>query len=329
VLQVTWRGRKISLAKIRENLAKYIFQYGIYIALVILFIVFASTTNGFLTVMNLKNFLRFISITGVMSMGMAFVIIGGGIDLSVGAIMALSAIFTTSFITGESTFPVPVAILIGTVVGTLMGLINGIIISRVKIAPFIVTLAMMIIIRGAALAYTLGDNVKNIVDQYKFIARGEILNIPFPFIIFAVIAILSYVVLNFTRFGRYTYMIGGNEASSALSGVNVDLVKVILYMICAATAAIGGVLLSSRTMAGQPIAGTGYELDVIAAVVIGGVSLSGGIGKIPGVIVGVLILGIITNGLGLLAISSYYQQVIKGLIIILAVYLDIKGSKYR
>jgi ribose/xylose/arabinose/galactoside ABC-type transport system permease subunit len=316
------------VAETKVNFSKYIARYGIYIALLLMFIIFSIWTPGFLSVMNMKNLLRYVSIIGVMSMGASFVIISGGIDLSVGSIMALSALFTTSFISGQTMFPMPVAILIGIVVGALCGAINGFLIARLKIEPFIITLATMIIIRGGCLAYTKGDNIKNISDAYNIISKGTVLNIPNPLIIFIVVAIIGYVSLSLTKFGRYVYMIGGNEQASILSGINVKSVKILFYVICGITAAFGGIMLSSRMMTGQPIMGAGYELDVIAAVVIGGASLAGGIGGVPGIIIGVLILGMINNGLGLLNVSSYYQQVIKGVIIILAVFADVKGRKY-
>jgi ribose/xylose/arabinose/galactoside ABC-type transport system permease subunit len=313
----------------KVNFSKYIAKYGIYIALLLMFVIFSIWTPGFFSVMNMKNLLRYVSIIGVMAIGGAFVVIGGGIDLSVGSIMALSAIFTTSLISGQLSFPILIAILIGIIVGVVCGAFNGFIIAKVKVAPFIATLASMIIIRGLCLAYTKGDNIKINAEAYKIIGGGEFLNIPVPLIIFLVVAVLGFIALSLTRFGRYVYMIGGNEATSVLSGINVKSIKILLYMICGFTSAIGGIMLSSRVMTGQPIAGAGYELDVIAAIVIGGASLSGGIGNIPGVIIGVLILGMINNGLGLLNVSSYYQQVIRGAIIILAVFADIKARKYN
>jgi ribose/xylose/arabinose/galactoside ABC-type transport system permease subunit len=308
---------------------KYINKYGIFIVLLLMFVIFSFWAPGFFSVMNIKNLLRYVSVIGVIAIGSTFVIIGGGIDLSVGSILALSALFTTFLISGQLSFPILIAILVGIIVGMACGAFNGFIIAKWKIAPFIVTLATMIIIRGLCLAYTNGENIKNISEAYKIIGQGEFLNIPVPLIIFLIVSILGFIALNLTRFGRYVYMIGGNEAAAVLSGINVKSTKILLYMISGIASAIGGIMLSSKLMTGQPIAGEGYELDVVAAIIIGGASLSGGIGNIQGVVVGVLILGMINNGLGLLNVSSFYQQIIKGVVIILAVFVDIRGRKYN
>lgn len=308
-----------------KGITKHFYKYGIYIAFICLFIVLSIASPAFLSVKNLLNVVRQVSIMGIIAAGVTFVIIGGGIDLSVGSVLALSAVIATSFATTDKPYPLIVALLLGLLVGLGCGVFNGFIIAKWKVAPFIVTLAMMTIARGLSLVYTNGRPIINLTQEYTVIGGGYLFGIPIPIYIFTFVILVSIFILNFTRFGRYVYAVGGNELSAMVSGVNVSTVKIISYAIAGLTSAIGGIVLSSRVMTGQPVLGIGYELDAIAAVVIGGTSLSGGVGSVLKTLIGILLIGVMDNGLDLLNVSAYYQQVIKGVIILLAVLLDRKN----
>lgn len=299
--------------------------YGIYIAFVLLVGVLAIISPPFLRPSNIVNILRQTSVNGIISIGMTFVIITGGIDLSVGSLLALSAVVATSFAhPGE--YPLIVPLFMGLLVGCLGGTINGLLIAKKRMAPFIVTLGMMTAARGLALVYTQGRPVINLSDAYNEIGGGYFLGIPLPVIIFLLFIVLGVFLLRFTRFGRYVYALGGNELATKISGISTDRIKIGVYALAGALAGVAGIVLSSRVMSGSAATGQGYELDAIAAVVIGGTSLSGGVGSIAGTIVGVLIIGVMNNGLDLLNVSSYWQQIAKGIIIILAVLLDKKSN---
>ncbi|MEK3917939.1 ABC transporter permease [Paenibacillus sp. FSL H7-0331] len=306
-------------------MSRYLAKYGIFIAFGILLIVLSLSSESFLTVTNLLNILRQSSISGIIAIGMTFVIIRGGIDLSVGSILAFSAIVASSF-AHPDTYPTFVPIALGLLVGLGLGLINGIIISRWKVASFIVTLGMMTAARGLTLVYTDGRPIINLSSEYNFIGGGYIAGIPLPVLVFVGVIALGFFVLHITKFGRHVFASGGNEKAAQLSGVKVGRVEIAVYAISGLAAGLAGILLSSRVMTGSPVLGTGYELDAIAAVVIGGTSLTGGRGRIIGTVVGVLIIGIMNNGLDLLNVSSYYQQIVKGAIIVLAVLLDKKNQ---
>jgi len=306
-------------------LRKSVAKYGIYIAFVILCIVLTIFSPAFLTPMNLLNVLRQISINGVTAIGMTFVIITGGIDLSVGSIVALSAVVACSF-AHPGTYPVIVPILIGLFVGLLCGAVTGTLISKGKVAPFIATLGMMTVARGVALVISNGRPVINLSDQFNEIGGGYILGVPIPIYLLVFMVIIGIFVLNFCKFGRHVYAIGGNELAAKVSGLNVNSLKITVYAISGLLAGFAGVILSSRVMTGSPVGGQGYELDAIAAVVIGGTSLTGGVGSVVGTMVGALIIGVLNNGLDLLNVSSYYQQIAKGIIIVAAVLMDQKSK---
>ncbi|GGG22959.1 ABC transporter permease [Paenibacillus abyssi] len=310
---------------LKKDTGKYLAKYGIYIAFGILLIVLSVSSESFLTVTNLLNILRQASISGIIAIGMTFVIIRGGIDLSVGSILAFSAVVASSFAHSDM-YPTIVPITLGLIAGLVLGCINGIIISRWKVASFIVTLGMMTAARGLTLVYTDGRPIINLNAGYGFIGGGYIAGIPVPVLIFVGVILLGFFALHVTKFGRHVFASGGNEKAAKLSGVKVGRVEVAVYAISGLAAGLAGILLSSRVMTGSPVLGTGYELDAIAAVVIGGTSLAGGRGRIVGTVVGVLIIGIMNNGLDLLNVSSYYQQIIKGAIIVLAVLLDKKNQ---
>jgi ribose/xylose/arabinose/galactoside ABC-type transport system permease subunit len=298
-------------------------RYGTLFAFIALIIVITILTPQFLRVANIINILRQTSVNGIIAVGMTFVIITGGIDLSVGSLLALASVVACSF-AHPGDFPLLLPLGIGVLVGLLGGLINGFIISRKTIAPFIVTLGMMTIARGFALVYTDGRPVINLSNNFNNIGGGYIIGIPIPIIIFGVIALLGGCILKYTRLGRYTYAIGGNEEAARISGINTKSIIMVVYALTGLLAGLAGIVLSSRVMSGSPAIGFGYELDAIAAVVIGGTSLSGGVGSIRGTVLGVLIIGVMNNGLDLLNVSSYWQQIAKGTIIIIAVLLDLK-----
>lgn len=281
---------------------------------------------NFLTIDNILNVLRQVSINGLIAFGMTFVILTGGIDLSVGSIFALSSALSAGMMVGGMD-PI-LAVLCGVLLGAMMGTVNGLAITKGKVAPFIATLATMTVYRGLTLVYTEGKPITGLSDAVSFqmIGKGYFFGIPFPIIIMLVSFAILLVVLQNTTFGRGIYAIGGNEEASRLSGLKVDGIKIGVYTISGAMAALAGIILTSRLNSAQPTAGTSYELDAIAAVVLGGTSLAGGRGRIVGTLIGVLIIGVLNNGLNLLGVSSFYQQVVKGGVILLAVLLDRKKS---
>jgi len=311
----------------RVRTGKLLAKYGIYIAFAILFIILSISSESFLTTTNIINILRQVSIIGIVAIGMSFVIITGGIDLSVGSIMALSAVVASSFAKADSSYSLFIPIIIGMTVGLACGLINGVLVAKWKVAPFIATLGMMTAARGLAMVYTNGRPVIGLNNSYNNIGSGYILGLPIPVIIFIVIVAIGIFLLNFTVYGRHVFATGGNEQSAKLSGIRVNSVKIGVYAIAGLLAGVGGMILSSRIMSGSPVLGQGYELDAIAAVVIGGTSLFGGVGSIVGTLIGVLIIGVMNNGLDLLNVSSYYQQILKGTIIVIAVLLDKKNQQ--
>lgn len=287
-------------------------------------ILFIATPN-FLVSRNLINVLRQISINGVLSLGMTFVILTGGIDLSVGSILAFSGVVAASMASstdGGSIHSVPFIVMLAILSGVLLGSINGFFVSFLRIPAFVVTLGMLSMARGLTYIYSDGVPIPQLSESFLMIGQGTILRIPFPVIILLFVFLILYFFLYHTRYGRYVYSVGGNEKSAWVSGVNVKAVVFSVYVISGIMAALGGIIITARTTAGLPQAGQAYELDAIAAVVIGGTNLKGGRGTLMGTIFGVLIIGVINNGLNLLGVSSYYQQVIKGAIIITAVMFD-------
>ncbi len=308
----------------KDILEKIFGKYGIYVALILMVVVLAIITPSFFNTQNFINVLRQISIKAVMAIGVTIVIMTGGIDLSVGSVLALSAVIATSFATSDNPHPLAISLLLGILVGLACGAVNGLCVAWLKVAAFIATLAMTTAARGLAMIYTNGRPVINILPEYTNIGNGFVGAIPIPIIVMAVVIVIAVYLMEFTKYGRYIRAVGGNEQAALVSGINVRLIKFSAYAIAGVTCAIAGILLSARTMTGQPASGEGYELDAIAAAVIGGASLSGGVGTISGTVVGMLILGVLTNGLDMLGVSSYYQQVIKGVIIVAAVLLDRK-----
>ncbi|WP_342046433.1 ABC transporter permease [Bacillus sp. OTU530] len=311
----------------KGSTGKLLARYGIYIAFAILFITLSITSESFLTTTNIINILRQVSIIGIVSIGMSFVIMTGGIDLSIGSIMALSAVVATSFAKVDSSYSLFIPVIVGIMVGLACGLTNGILVAKWRVSPFIATLGMMTAARGLAMVYTEGRPVIGLSESYNNIGSGSFLHLPIPIIIFVAIVLIGTFLLNFTVFGRYVFATGGNEQAAKLSGIRVTSIQIGVYAIAGILAGVGGMILSSRIMSGSPVLGQGYELDAIAAVVIGGTSLLGGVGSIMGTVVGVLIIGVMNNGLDLLNVSSYYQQILKGAIIVIAILLDKKNQR--
>ncbi|GAA0179745.1 sugar ABC transporter permease [Clostridium sediminicola] len=298
-----------------------------FIGFIVLCILMAISSRRFLSPDNLMNIVRQVSINGVLAVGMTFVILTSGIDLSVGAVMAFTGTIMAGAMVNLGLHPA-VAVLVGILIGAIIGLINGTLIAYAKMPPIIVTLAMMEIPRGLALLYTGGYPLAGLPKSFSFIGRGYLFNvIPMPVIIMLIIYAIAYVILNHLPIGRYIYAIGGNEEAVRLSGVKVKKYKIMAYVISSVTAAISGMVLTSRLMSGQPMAGVGFELDAIAAVVLGGTDIAGGRGHIVGTLIGALIIGVLSNGLNLMGVSPYFQRVIKGLIILLAIYFSSKKKK--
>ena len=306
------------------------------IALVLLCIAISLLSDKFLTVDNGWNVMRQISVNICISVGMTLIVLTSGIDLSVGSVLALcGAVAAGLFKSGIEIpsenlfigFTLLGVILAGAVVGSAMGLFNGFVITKFKVPPFVATLAMLTIARGLTMLYTKGFPISNLGTDFAYIGIGWFLGIPVPIWISAVVVAVAVIITKKTTLGRYIYAIGGNEHVSKLSGININKVKMAVYAIGGLLAAVGGVMVTSRLDSAQPNAGMGYELDSIAAVVIGGTSLSGGRGTIMGTVLGALIIGVLNNGLVLLNVSPFWQQVVKGSVILLAVIIDKANSK--
>ncbi len=300
-------------------------EYGIVFVFFLFCLILSFSSPYFLTTSNVLNVLRQTSINGILSIGMTFVILTGGIDLSVGSVLAFAGIVGASYASpafGGHVASLWVAISSALVAGLMLGSINGLIIAKWRVAPFVVTLGMLSMARGITYIYTNGMPVPQIDKSFLFIGKGTIFGIPMPVIIFAVVFLICWITLYKTRYGRYIYAVGGNEKSARISGVNTRFIIFTAYVISGVLSALGGLILTARTTAGLPQAGVAYELDAIAAVVIGGTSLSGGQGSLVGTVFGALIIGVINNGLDILGVSSYFQQVIKGAIIVAAVLID-------
>ena len=299
-------------------------KLGPLLGLLLIIIIISFMSPSFLTATNIFNVLRQVSISALIAFGMTFVILTGGIDLSVGSTLALTGAISAGLLAGG--MDPFLAMLIGLLLGAVLGAVNGFIIAKGKVAPFIATLATMTIYRGLTLVYTDGKPVSGLGDSLTFqmFGKGYFLGIPVPVITMLIAFLVLYFILRKTTFGRRVYAIGGNEEASRLSGINVDRITIAVYSLTGMLAALSALILTSRLNSAQPTAGQSYELDAIAAVVLGGTSLTGGRGWIFGTLVGALIIGVLNNGLNLIGVSSFFQQVVKGVVILLAVMLDRK-----
>jgi len=301
-------------------------KYRTATVVVLIFIIATLLSDSFLTVNNLLNVIRQVSITAIIAAGMTFVILTGGIDLSVGSIVALAGVTSASVLT--STQNVFLAILTALFVGMMVGLFNGIIITKGNLPPFIATLAIMTFIRGVVLVFTNGSPISARVESFNYIGKGYFAGIPIPILIMIFVFALGYFVLKYTTFGRSVFSIGGNKEGTRLSGINIVKSEIIVYMISGLTAGLTGLILTARLGSAQPTAGVGYELDAIAAVILGGTSLAGGIGAIIPTVFGAVILGVLDNILVLIDVNPFASDMVKGAVILLAVLADSKFKTF-
>lgn len=321
------------------NDRKYLEQFKRFqsvLALALMVIALALMTDKFFTVDNSLNVLRQICANLCLSIGMTIIILSGGIDLSVGSMLALSGAVAAGLLKNGVVIPgtdvfievtVSGAILAGLIVGTALGWFNGFVITRFKLPPFVATLGMLSIARGLTMLWTGGFPITRLGDSFGFMGSGHFIGIPMPVLISAALIAVFVVLMKRTRFGRNVYAVGGNEKAATLSGLNVNRIKLLVYTLGGTLSGVAGLLVTARLDSATPNAGLSYELDSIAAVVIGGTSLNGGRGSIMGTVLGCLIIGVLNNGLVLLEVSPFWQQVIKGLVILVAVALDKVGSK--
>ena len=317
--------KKVAAPAPKNAFMTFVFEnMGILAALVVLCLIlgiFPGTSEYFVTVKNLFNVLRQISTNLLLACGMTMVIILGGIDLSVGSVIALSGVLAAGGVVRYN-LPIVPAMLLGVLIGIIFGLFNGFVISKTTIPPFIVTLATMNIARGLAGVYTGGSPVRVVTKEWQWIGAGYVAGVPVPVIIMIIVFIVSLLIINRTKMGRYIYAVGGNNLAATYSGINVSTVKFFVYTYSGIMAGIAGIILASRMYSGQPTAGEGAEMDAIAAVVVGGTSMAGGSGKLGGTLIGALIIGILNNGLNLMNVNSFWQTVVKGIVILLAVTID-------
>ncbi|WP_315070407.1 ABC transporter permease subunit [uncultured Clostridium sp.] len=305
-----------------NNIKQNLFKYKSIAALIILCAVISIVSPRFLGIANLRNLFTQISVNGVISLGMTFVILTGGIDLSVGSVVAISGAVAAATI--QSTGSIILGVLAALFTGIFVGFINGLVVARGKIQAFVATLATQTVFRGVTYVFTGGNPISGLSDDFIKITNSRILGIPVPVIMTIIVFVICSYILTQTRYGRYVYAVGGNEDSARLSGISVNNIKIWVYIISGITAAIAGIIVTSRIGSAAPTAGNGYELDAIAAIVIGGTNLVGGEGNIVGTIIGVLIIGVLSNGLNLMDVSAFYQTIVKGLVILLAVLIDKK-----
>lgn len=300
-------------------------QAGLLLALVLLCVVLSMLSPVFFTAINIKNVLRDAALVAIAGTGMVMVILLGEIDLSVGSTQAVAGIVAVSVLNAFSS--VMVAMGAALAVGAVIGLLNGLLVTRAQINSLIATLGMMAILRGSAMVSTGAVSIQGTVDGFIEVGTGHIGPIPIPVLISFTLLILFFLVLHYTTFGRYVYAIGGNPQAARLSGLSVDKTRILVFVIAGSLAALSAFILASRLNSGQPNAGLGFELQVIAAVILGGISLTGGVGTLAGAVIGILILTVLSNGLVLLNVSSFYHDIARGIVIILAVYLDTRRKQ--
>ena len=300
-------------------------KYGVLLFLVALMFIFTLYNPMFLSARNIKNILTEVSIYGIIGVGMTYVILTGGIDLAVGSLLAFAAIsgaFLMQALGGDFFMGWLVAMLAACAVGTMAGYLHGKVVTRFGVPAFIVTLGGLTVWRGATLIVNDGAPVSGFNEAFRWWGRGDVLGVPVPVLVFLVVALVGYITLRYTRYGRQVYAVGGNPEAARLSGLSVQSVVLSVYVITGFLAGLAGFLLSARLGSAEAVAGTGYELRIIASVVIGGTSLFGGLGGVGGTIVGALLIGVLINGLVIMNVSAYYQQVVIGIIIVLAVGFD-------
>ncbi|MCX7761199.1 MAG: ribose ABC transporter permease [Candidatus Kryptonium sp.] len=303
----------------KSTTLKILKLYPALTGLLIVITLFSALSNRFLTLSNFINVTRQVSIEAIIAFGMTLVIISGGIDLSVGSSLALSSAILASMLKSGNIF---LAVVASLAVGSGIGFINGFIVAKGRIQAFIVTLASMAIARSLTLAYTEGMPITGFPDSFRFIGREDIGGIPVPVIIMSIVMLTLLFILRYTKFGLELYAVGGNEIAASLTGIDVDKYKIQVYVFSGLLAALSGIILTSRLNSAQPTIGQGFELNAIAAVVLGGASLSGGKGSVIGTFLGALLMGFINNGMNILNISPFYQEAVKGLVILAAVLIE-------
>lgn len=306
----------------KKSVSEYVQEYGAFIALIVLVVGIGIVSPEFRTWSNFLSLLRQSSINGFIAFGMTCVILTDAIDLSVGSILGLSTALCAGMI--ASGFPVVPAMSLALVIGTGLGLVSGILVTKGRLQAFIATLVTMTVYRGLTMIFMDGKPISNLGDSFalKLVGKGNIFRIPIPVILFVLAFIAFYFMLNKTTFGRRIYATGSNSKCARLAGVDIDKTKIIVYGISGFMSALSGLILLSRLNSAQPTLGDGYEMDAIAATALGGTSMSGGRGKIQGTLIGVLIIAVLNNGMNILGISSYYQDVVKGIVILIAVLSD-------
>lgn len=323
-----------SISTKNENITSYIRNYALIGIFLLMCIAFSIASPTFLTLPNIIGVFRQVSVNGILAIGMTLVIITAGIDLSIGPLAAIAGVVSAMILEMYPNLLIP-ALLAGLAAAAIMSMWTGLLVAKMKIAPFIASLSTMSIAKGVALV--IADGVPHTISNEAYIKLGNGylwdpsktggISIPIPVVIIAIVAMVIGVVLYKTKYGRYIYAVGGNENAAIASGVHVRKVKFWTYVLNGVLCGIAGIVLAGRITSGQPTAATGYEMDAITAVIVGGTSMTGGVGKLSGTIIGVLIIGVLNNGLILLGVSSYYQQIIKGIIIAVAVLLDMKTKK--
>lgn len=324
----TISARKKFLGMDQTEMNIFARRYGISFVMLLMIVLLAIVSPTFRTSGNVLSILLQVSINGILALGMVFVITAGGIDLSIGSMLALTSVIIGTML--NLTDNIALACVVSIAATTLFGFLNGLLVAKFNMFPFVVTLATQLVIRGVAYIISGGYSQSLANDQFLLIGSGRLFGVvPFPVIILVVVAIISYVILHNTKLGRYVYAVGGNINAAKASGVNVFWTRIITYMISGICCGIAGIIMTSRISAAQPNIGVGYETDAIAACVIGGTSFAGGVATIPGTVVGIIIIGLIYNGMNLVGINSYWQTITKGLLIIGAVMIDMFMNKRR
>lgn len=301
-------------------------KFSTLIILLVLVVIFSIASPNFLRINNILNVLRQVAVISMLTAGMTYVIISGGMDLTVGAYLGLTGVLAAKFM-GAVGLPVPVAVILTMLVVTLLGIVTGSLIVGLDVSAIVITLGMMTVVRGLAYIISGGLPVYDIPESIVFLGQGYVMGIPVPVIVMLVIVIIMGLILKYSYFGRYVYAIGGNVEAAKLAGVSVNKITISLYGISAFLASIAGIVLTGRISSGAPASGTGTEMDVVTAVVIGGVSVNGGKGSMLGAFLGAVIMGILSNGLTIMNINEYYQQVVKGIVLILAVAFDVLANR--
>lgn len=301
-------------------------KFSTLMILIVLIVIFSAASPNFLRINNILNILRQVAVISILTAGMTYVIISGGMDLTVGAYLGLSGVVIAKLM-GDMALPVPAAVVLTIIILTVIGVVTGALIVGLNVSAIVITLGMMTVVRGLAYIISGGLPVYDIPESVVFLGQGYIMGIPVSVIIMLIIVLIMGLILKYSYFGRYVYAIGGNVEAAKLAGVSVNKITVSLYALSAFLASIAGIVLTGRVSSGSPQSGTGTEMDVVTAVVIGGVSVNGGKGSMLGAFLGAVIIGVLTNGLTIINIGEYYQQVVKGIVLILAVAFDVLANR--